>query len=235
MRPVALLHLVGVLASTLCAQGWPERTLEKMSLEDKAGRLLMVWSYSKEAGQAAARKRLSAMVREGVIGGVVLSLGHRDEAATLIRQLQKHARENAKAPLLMAGDFETGLSFRLQGTTHLGTAMLIGATGLSRLAHDAGRITAVEGNALGFHMNFGPVLDVNNNPDNPIINVRSFGEDPAAVARLGVAYIRGMQSHGMLCTAKHFPGHGDVSKDSHLVLTTVPGDRRRLEDMELPP
>ncbi|MEE9128168.1 MAG: glycoside hydrolase family 3 N-terminal domain-containing protein, partial [Planctomycetota bacterium] len=98
-----------------------------------------------------------------------------------------------------------------------------------------GRITAVEGNALGFHMNFGPVLDVNNNPDNPIINVRSFGEDPTAVARLGVAYIRGMQSHGMLCTAKHFPGHGDVSKDSHLVLTTVPGDRRRLWSMELPP
>ncbi|MHC4853535.1 MAG: glycoside hydrolase family 3 N-terminal domain-containing protein [Planctomycetota bacterium] len=232
LAPVLFSSLLsGELVAAPSAQGWAEKTLQKMSLEEKAGRLLMVWSYSREEGQAAARKRLFELAREGVIGGVVLSLGHRDEAAKLTLELQKHA----KHPLLMAGDFETGLSFRLKGTTHVGTAMLIGATGLSRLAHDAGRITAVEGNALGFHMNFGPVLDVNNNPDNPIINVRSFGEDPTAVARLGAAYIRGQQSHGMLATAKHFPGHGDVSKDSHLVLTTVTGDRRRLDSLELPP
>jgi len=230
MRLLAVL-LLGVLVAAPVAQGQAEKTLEKMSLEEKAGRLLMVWSYSKEQRQAPARKRLFALAREGVIGGVVLSLGHRDEALRLIQELQ----QQAKYRLLIAGDFETGLSFRLEGTTHLGTAMLIGATGLSRLAHDAGRITAVEGNALGFHMNFGPVLDVNNNPDNPIINVRSFGGDPTAVARLGAAMIHGLQSQGMVATGKHFPGHGDVSKDSHLVLPTVTGDRQKLDSTELLP
>ncbi|MHC5072595.1 MAG: hypothetical protein ACYTGO_19140, partial [Planctomycetota bacterium] len=106
----SLLLSGGVVAAPL-AQGWAENTLAKMSLEEKAGRLFMVWSYSKEAGQAAARKRLFELAREGVIGGVVLSLGHRDEAGKLVLELQKRA----KHPLLMAGDFETGLSFRLRG------------------------------------------------------------------------------------------------------------------------
>jgi len=231
MRGLACVAAAAALAATTASQDRAQDLLRRMSLEEKAGRLLMAWSDVREQGQAAARQQLFALVREGVVGGVVLSRGHREEARRLIEALQGQA----PYPLLVAGDFETGLSFRLQGTTHLGTAMLVGATGLSRLAQDAGRITAVEGRALGFHVNFGPVLDVSNNPNNPVIHVRSFGGDPAAVARLGAAYISGLESAGMVATAKHFPGHGDVTKDSHHELPTVPGDRRKLDQVELVP
>ncbi len=202
-----------------------------MSPEQRAGQLFMSWARSQEQGQDQARAELEDWVRADALGGVILSLGRADEAVALILRLQAAAR----IPLLIASDFEAGVGYRLDGATHLGSNMLIGATGLERLARAAGMVTAVEGRALGFHWCFAPVLDVNVNPANPIINLRSFGEDPGEVARLGSAFIAGVQAGGMLATGKHFPGHGDVATDSHLSMPTLPGDRQRLEQVELLP
>jgi beta-N-acetylhexosaminidase len=113
--------------------------------------------------------------------------------------------------------------------------MAIGAAGSEDLAYDMGRITALEGRAMGIHMTYAPVVDVNINPDNPIINVRAIGEDPALVGRLAAAFIRGCQEHGMIATAKHFPGHGDTAQDSHSLLPTISADRTRLDRVELAP
>jgi beta-glucosidase-like glycosyl hydrolase/CubicO group peptidase (beta-lactamase class C family) len=208
-----------------------ESLLRSMTLEQKAGQLFMTWILSNDEGQETARRQMREWIREVGLGGVVLSLGSARQAQALIADLQGVS----KVPLLVAGDFEGGVAFRLTGTTNMGNQMLVGATGLSRLARDMGRVAGDEGRALGFHWTFSPVLDVNVNPRNPIINVRSFGADPRAVARMGVACIEGIQGAGLIACAKHFPGHGDVDSDSHLVMPTVPGDRERLERIELVP
>jgi beta-glucosidase-like glycosyl hydrolase/CubicO group peptidase (beta-lactamase class C family) len=218
-----------------------EALLAKLSLEQKAGQLFLSWSLSRsetkaghgDDGQPAKNnhEQLLAWVREAELGGVILSLGSVDEAARLVPQLQAAA----KVPLLLAGDFEGGVWFRLHGATELGNQMLVGATGSSELAEAMGRVTGEEARALGFHWVFAPVLDVNSNPSNPIINVRSFGEDPQLVARLGSALVRGVRSTGLIACGKHFPGHGDVSTDSHIGLAMVPGDAARLQRVELSP
>jgi beta-N-acetylhexosaminidase len=150
-------------------------------------------------------------------------------------------------PLLVGADFETGAGFRLRGGWFLPNAidlggavnfppsMALGATGDTALAYAEGHATAAEGRAMGIQMNFAPVLDVNNNPANPVISTRSYGGDPAAVARMGAAYIRGVQDGGMLATGKHFPGHGDTGVNSHLALPVVNASRARLDSVELVP
>ncbi len=163
--------------------------------------------------------------------------------AAKLNDLQRHA----KIPLLVAADLETGAGFRmwgavympgtieLGGATNFPTLMAVGATGDAALAYEMGAITAEEARAVGIQVPFAPVLDVNNNPDNPIINVRSFGEDPDAVARLGAAFVRGMQEHGAIATGKHFPGHGDTGTDSHLALPTITRPAARMDSVELKP
>jgi len=207
--------------------------LQAMSIEQKAGQLFMAWSLSRSEGEGEANnhRRMLRQVREAGLGGVILSLGTVDDAAALIPRLQAAA----EVPLLLAGDFEGGVWFRLQGATELGNQMLVGATGSAALAEAMGRVTGREARALGFHWVFAPVLDVNSNPSNPIINVRSFGEDPQLVARLGRAFARGVRATGLISCGKHFPGHGDVATDSHLELPTVPGDGARLRSVELLP
>ena len=153
------------------------------------------------------------------------------EAAELLNRMQ----HDSKLPLLIAADFELGLNNRLNGTTAFPNAMAIGATGREDYAENFGRITAQEARAIGVHWNFFPVADVNSNADNPIINTRSFGEDPHHVEKFVSAYIRGAHSAGLLVTAKHFPGHGDTATDSHLGLAQVDGSRSRLDEVELPP
>src|SRR5450755_4821209 len=153
------------------------------------------------------------------------------EAAELLNRLQKES----KLPLLFAADFERGVTMRLHGTTVFPHAMAFGAAGKEDYAETFGRITAQESRAIGVHWNFFPDADVNSNPANPIINTRSFGEDPKQVGDLVAAYIRGAHTAGMLTTAKHFPGHGDTATDSHLGLAQVTGDRERLNAVELPP
>lgn len=210
-----------------------EALLSSLTLEQKAGQLFLVWSLSREEkkGDTTNHKALLAAVRDAELGGVILSLGRVEHAAALIPQLQAVA----KVPLLLASDFEGGVWARLEGATELGNQMLVGATGSDELAFAMGRVTGEEAKALGFHWVFAPVLDVNSNPANPIINTRSFGEDPQLVARLGSAFVRGVQQSGLLACGKHFPGHGDVSTDSHLGLAAVPGDAARLDRIELVP
>ena len=229
-----LLRVVGLIvlaAVPLPGQGAADRLLAKMTLEQKVGQLFMTWILSRAQGQEEARAELRELVTDVGLGGVVLSLGSARDASLLVADLQRRAA----VPLLVAGDFEAGVAFRLTGATELGSNMLVGATGDSQLAREMGRVTAVEARALGFHWAFAPVVDVNVNPRNPIINVRSFGEDPALVARLGAAFVRGMEGANVLSTLKHFPGHGDVASDSHLELPTVTGDRARLDAVELRP
>lgn len=205
--------------------------LAGLDAQAKAGQLFMSWILSREEGQAENRATLERHVREVGLGGVILSLGERAEALALVERLQGAA----KVPLLMAGDFENGLSFRFADATDLGPNMLVGASGREDLAEAAGRHTGRGARLLGFHWAFAPVLDVNNNPANPIINVRSYGAEPDLVARLGAAFVRGVQAEGVLACGKHFPGHGNVATDSHLAMATVPGSRDELMKTELRP
>ena len=151
--------------------------------------------------------------------------------ARLTNRLQKAAR----IPLLVSADFERGAAFRVQGTTDFPYNMAVGAAGDARYAYKMGAVAAREARALGVHWVLAPVADVNNNPENPVINIRSFGEDPEAVAELVAAFVKGVEENGALATAKHFPGHGDTAVNSHLDLPTIGGDRARLDSVELVP
>ena len=151
--------------------------------------------------------------------------------ALLLNEMQREA----KVPLLITADLEGGPGYVLFGATRLPLAMSIGATGDVNLAYQAAKLTAEEMKAIGVNVNFYPVADVQNNPANPIINIRSFGEDPARVSEFVRAYIRGAQENGVVATAKHFPGHGDVATDSHLEMPVLDVAQQRLEKVELPP
>ena len=215
-------------------RSWAELTLAELSVEEKAGQLMMPWVLGDFAPEGSeSHERVFRFIEEQKIGGIIMSVGTPFEVAAKLNDLQAHA----DLPLLVAADLETGAGFRLRGAIHmpgsidLGGAtnfpslMAVGATGQEELAYEMGRITAVEARAVGVHVPFAPVLDVNNNPDNPIINVRSFGEDPEKVAEMGIAFIRGVQENGALATGKHFPGHGDTNVDSHVGLPVIMHNR----------
>ncbi|MDX1645913.1 MAG: glycoside hydrolase family 3 N-terminal domain-containing protein [Longimicrobiales bacterium] len=225
-------------------RSWSERTLDGMTLEEKAGQLMMPWVLGDFAPEGSdSHERILRLIEEQGVGGVIMSVGTPFEVAAKLNDLQAHAA----LPLLVAADLETGAGFRMRGAIHmpgnidLGGAtdfpslMAVGATGQEELAYEMGRITALEARAVGIHVPFAPVLDVNNNPDNPIINVRSFGEDPESVARMGIAFVRGVQENGAIATGKHFPGHGDTEVDSHIALPVIRHDRARMDSVELHP
>ena len=222
-------------------QKWVDKTLRKMSPEEKVGQLFGIKVLAQFLNDAdPIWMQLRDNVRKYHIGSLVLTVPQdgpillRSQpyvAAELLNRLQR----SSKLPLIVAADFERGVSMRLNGTTVFPHAMAFGATGKTENAEAFGRITALEARAIGVHWNFFPVADVNSNPANPIINTRSFGEDPKQVADFVAAYIRGAHEGGMLTTAKHFPGHGDTAADSHLGLAQVTGDRARLDAVELPP
>ena len=223
---------------------WASSVLESMTLEEKAGQLLMPWMLGDFAPAGSEDfERMAEAVRDDGVGGVIVSVGSPSEVAAKINNLQSLA----KYPLLVGADLESGAGYRMRGAVflpndiELGGAtlfpslMAVGAAGDDSLAWEMGRVTAVEARAVGVHLPFAPVLDVNNNPDNPVIATRSFGEDPAAVARLGSAFVRGLQEHGAIATGKHFPGHGDTGVDSHVDLPVIRVDRERLDRVELRP
>jgi beta-N-acetylhexosaminidase len=222
-------------------QKWAAKTLRKMSLEDKVGQLFSIRVKVQFLNDAdPAYIRLRENIRKYRVGSLVLTVPvdgplilrtQPDVAAELLNRLQKLSQ----LPLIVTADFERGLSMRLNGATVFPHAMAFGAAGKTENAEAFGRITALEARAVGVHWNFFPVADVNSNPANPIINTRSFGEDPQQVGDFVVAYIRGAHQGGMLTTAKHFPGHGDTATDSHLGIAEVRGDRARLNAVELPP
>ncbi|HEV7842605.1 MAG TPA: glycoside hydrolase family 3 N-terminal domain-containing protein [Pyrinomonadaceae bacterium] len=211
---------------------WVENTLREMTLEEKAGQLIMVDTTGVLMHEESLQfRRLAEAVERFHVGGFVIYSGDALTAAALTNRLQARAR----VPLFFASDFEGGVGMQLRGGTRLPRAMALAATGDPESAAEAARITAREGRALGVHVNFYPVLDVNNNPSNPIINTRAFSDDPEMVANWGAAFIRAAQDERQLATAKHFPGHGDTSLDSHILLPTLDAPRERLEQIELPP
>jgi beta-N-acetylhexosaminidase len=165
------------------------------------------------------------------VGGIIVSIGSPMDVAAKLNRLQRIA----PLPLLVASDLESGSSFRLNGGTPFPTNMGVAAAGSELDAYEMGRITALEGRAVGIHLTFAPVADVNNNPANPIINTRSFGESPELVARLVAAEVKGLQENGMYATAKHFPGHGDTGTDSHISLPVITANWSRLDSIELVP
>jgi len=220
---------------------WAHKTLKKMSLEEKVGQLFMVWARAKFLNlNGPEYAQYHEILQKYHVGGFALTVPAEGafvyynqpyEAAMLVNQLQRESR----LPLIFAADFERGVSMRLQGSTVFPHAMAFGATGNTDSAKQFGAITAQEARAVGVEWNFFPDADVNSNPANPIINTRSFGEDPREVGKMVTAYIQGAKANGMLTTAKHFPGHGDTATDSHLGLAKVTGDRQRLNAVELPP
>jgi beta-N-acetylhexosaminidase len=206
--------------------------LQGLSLRDRIAQLVVPYipgTYT--AYDDAPFARMQAWVDSLHVGGLIVSVGSPLDMAAKLNRLQQRSR----LPLLVTSDLEGGTSIRLVGGTYLPPNMGVGAAGSDSLAYEMGRITALEGRAVGIHLAFAPVADVNNNPDNPIINTRSFGEDPAEVGRLAAAEIRGIQDHGMLATAKHFPGHGDTGTDSHMALPVIASSWARLDSVELVP
>jgi beta-N-acetylhexosaminidase len=226
------------------ARRWIDETQASLTLREKVGQLIIVWTLGDYVATSSPEfEELAGLVVDAGIGGVVVSVGTPHEFVAKLNALQRLA----PVPLLVASDFEHGPGTRLGGIYALpyllslggGTMfpplMAFGAIGDERYAYELGRITGEEARAVGVHLNFGPVLDVNSNPENPIINTRSFGEDPEQVARLGAAFIRGAHAAGLMTTAKHYPGHGDTHVDSHIELPQTDADRARLEALELVP
>ncbi len=226
------------------ARAWVDSTLISLELDALAAQLVIPWIPGSYASPSSPEfLELADWVERGV-GGVSISIGLPHSYADKLNHLQ----EIARVPLLVTSDFENGgPGMRINhtyaipsllpqgGGTSFPPTMAFGAIGEDAAAFEYGRITAVEARAVGVHMIFAPVLDVNSNPLNPVINTRAFGEDPRAVARLGAAFIRGTREGGALSTAKHFPGHGDTSVDSHIALPVVTADRSRLSAVELVP
>jgi beta-N-acetylhexosaminidase len=212
--------------------GWVDKTLRRMTVEDKIGQMIACrFSGTFRNADSEALRKIESLVSDQRIGGLILFGGEVYETAMLTNALQKLA----KIPLLFASDFERGTGNQITNATLFPPLMSLGAAGSEELAHEMGRITALEGRAMGIHMTYAPVVDVNVNPENPIINTRSVGEDPALISRITAAFIRGCQENGMLATAKHFPGHGDTAQDSHSLLPTIEAGRDRLQAVELAP
>jgi beta-N-acetylhexosaminidase len=240
-----------ILPLDKAAVKWVEDTIKKMTLDDKVGQMIVsALDSTYLSSDSAEFEKLAQKVTQLKIGGfhvfggaervpnVLLDnnygavvLGQAFEAASLLNRLQALSA----IPLLNTADFEAGVGFRIQGATVFPRQMAVGAAGDEQLAFEAAKITAQEARAIGIHVNFSPIADVNNNARNPVINTRSFGELPTAVGKLAAAYVRGLHAGGMLATLKHFPGHGDTDIDSHVGLPIINQPRDRLDRTELPP
>lgn len=223
---------------------WVDSVLASLSLRDRVAQLIWPWILGDYVPEGSAEwDRLSKMVREYHVGGFIVSVGSPLDIAAKVNALQSMSA----LPLLISADLETGAGFRarggyflpnaidLGGATSFPMQMALGATRDTALAYAEAAVTAREARALGIHVAFGPVLDVNNNPANPVIGARSYSEDPALTARLGAAFVHGLQDNGMVATGKHFPGHGDTETNSHLALAVVTAPRARLDSVELVP
>ena len=226
------------------ANRWADSVLTTMTLRDRAAQMVWPNIYADYVpADAKSWRKVTSYVADQKVGGILMSIGSPIEMAVKLNALQRMSA----LPLLVGADLETGAGMRarggyfvpngidLGGATVFPSEMAYGAANDTALTYTEGRVTAIEGRALGIHIDFSPVLDVNNNPANPVINTRSYGEDPHEVARLGVSFIHGLQDNGMIATAKHFPGHGDTETNSHLALPIVNVSRARLDTVELVP
>lgn len=211
---------------------WTETQLRRLTLEQQIGQLFAVRARGVfQSVDDPDYRTLVRLIEQFQVGGVIFFQGDPYGQAVLANELQRRSQ----LPLLIAQDTEWGVAMRVSRTTSFPRAMAIGATGNPDYAYAVGYVTALEARALGVHQLYAPVADVNNNPFNPIINVRAFGEHPQQVATMVRAFVRGVQAAGAIATAKHFPGHGDTSVDSHSDLPVLAFDRQRLDTLELVP
>ena len=206
--------------------------LASLTVRQQVGQLVIPWlSGSYTALDDSLFQVAARWVDSLEVGGLIISVGSPLDIATKLNALQQRSRW----PLLVSADLEWGAGMRVVGATAFPQIMAVGATGDPHDAYTIGAAAGVEGRAVGIHVNFAPDADVNNNPANPIINTRSFGEDPRTVSRLVAEYVRGLHEHGMLATLKHFPGHGDTQTDSHIGLPVITAGYARLDSLELVP
>lgn len=208
---------------------WVDSVFNKLSDTQRIGQLFMVAAYS--GGKDYNEEKIKDLISNHRIGGLIFMQGTAEAQATQTNLYQQMAR----VPLLIAMDAEWGLGMRLTGVQNLPRAMMIGATRDTGMAYRVGAAIAAQCKRMGVHINFGPVVDVNNNPNNPIINARSFGEDKTMVVKLGIAYMRGLQDNGVMACGKHFPGHGDTDVDSHKDLPSIHKTLAQLDTLELYP
>lgn len=226
------------------ARAWADSVLATLSPRDRIAQLVWPWILGDYVPEGSAEwARVSRLVTEDHIGGLIISVGSPVEIATKLNALQRLS----SLPLIVSADLETGVGFRarggvyvpngidLGGATNFPYQMALGAANDPQLSYELGRVTAREGRALGIHIAYNPVLDVNNNPANPVIGARAIAETATLTSTHGVAVIRGLQENGMLATGKHFPGHGDTETNTHLALATVSASRQRLDTLELAP
>ena len=217
---------------TKAALNWADKELRRLSLDEKIGQLISIGVNATFLNQDSdAFKELRRQVEVNHVGGIILFRGPVYESVMLVNRLQSLARY----PLLISADLEAGSGMRFDDTVNLPWNMAVGATGNPDYARRQGALTALEARAMGIQQIYAPVADVNNNAANPVINVRSYGEDPAAVGRFVAAFVEGAQSSGVIATAKHFPGHGDTATDSHRGLPEIDVSRERLNAVELVP
>ncbi|NTU93314.1 MAG: glycoside hydrolase family 3 protein [Chlorobiaceae bacterium] len=211
---------------------WVERTLERMTLSQKVGQMIVASIEGKYRSSTDKEYLLlSRLAEEGKIGGIMFLKGDLFGAG----MLANHFQSLSQVPLLVSADMERGLAMRLEGATEFSPAMAVAATGDPALARSMAVMIAREARAVGIQHDYAPTVDLNVNPANPVINIRSFGDSIPLVISMSSAIIDGLQSSGIAATAKHFPGHGDVTVDSHHALPVLEGDRQRLEEYELKP
>jgi beta-N-acetylhexosaminidase len=253
------LFVVGVSAASpqrppldRAAARWVDQTLRKLTLDEKIGQLLVPsLNATFTSTDSDTFEKLRHLVRDLKVGGIHVFGGTEPTPALMLNPtygggsrkgdpyaaaaLLNRLQQESEVPLLTTADFEGGVGYIINGATRLPRAMAMGAARDVDLVYRAGRVAAEEGRALGVVVNFYPIVDVNNNPRNPIINIRSFGEDVKLVSEMSRSYIRGVEDGGMVPTAKHFPGHGDTATDTHLGLAVIEHSRARLDQVELPP
>ena len=220
---------LGARPMSVAEQTWVDSVFSSLTPDQRLGQLFMVAAYSNKDKKHA--QRIDELVRTYGVGGLMFLQGGPKRQATLTNRYQAEA----KVPLLIAMDAEWGLDMRLDSSMHFAKEMTLGAMDDDQYVYQMGREIALKLKTLGVHVSFSPVIDVNSNPDNPVIGNRSFGENKEQVSKRGVAYIRGLQDHGIMAVAKHFPGHGDTDVDSHVALPVVNTDMARLTNVDLYP
>ncbi len=208
---------------------WVDSIYGNMSLQEKVGQLFMVDVFSSDS--EAKIEKVQQLIKEYYIGGIIFSKGGPGRQAVIHNKFQ----EDAKIPLLIGMDAEWGLAMRLDSTYAYPWNMTLGAIKNDSIVYEVGKRIGEHCKRLGVHFNFAPVVDINTNPNNPIIGNRSFGENRELVTQKSLAFMKGMQSAGILANAKHFPGHGDTDADSHKTLPTLLFDKERLDSLELYP
>ncbi len=208
---------------------WVDSVFNSLSIEERIGQLFVIAAYSNKGYEH--QQQIDKLIREQHIGGLIFFQGGPVRQANMTN----HYQNISKTPLLISMDAEWGLAMRLDSTFRYTKQMMLGAMEQDTLIYRMGADIAEQCKRLGVHVNLAPVVDVNNNPDNPVINSRSFGELRKRVADKGIAYMKGMQDHKVLACAKHFPGHGDTGSDSHLTLPVIKHTRKRLDSLELYP